>query len=259
MLFFAGWIYRWAYFAYFSLDINEQTFSAQSFVILPFHIFLGSFWNLFRTIVSLVALVVLISLTFALFEYLRMVSASLLFGNHWIQLLCSRLRLSEINICLRQKATASLINEAVVVFWVLLIVFLLSKQQGLLDARNDAVEGTTTLPVVSLILPKSDGALAQDLRILEDNGQAIYDLPLANHALVGDLELAREFRTTSLSNDNGQQVWRLLAQEPEGWLYLIRTVPKSLTGTERPLVLAIPNAKQGQSLILSPESARHDR
>jgi hypothetical protein len=88
MLFFAGWIYRWAYFAYFSLDINEQTFSAQSFVILPFHIFLGSFWNLFRTIVSLVALVVLISLTFALFEYLRMVSASLLFGNHWIQLLC---------------------------------------------------------------------------------------------------------------------------------------------------------------------------
>lgn len=157
-----------------------------------------------------------------------------------------------------QQVLASLTDEAVVVIWALIIVFLLSRQQGLTDARRDAVEQTSRLPVVSLILPQSDNVLAQDLLLLEDNGQAITDLPLANHALIGDLELAREIRSTSLSNDKKRQVWRLLAQEPEGWLYLIRTMPETPTRTDRPLVLAIPNAKQGQSLILSPESTQHN-
>jgi hypothetical protein len=108
--------------------------------------------------------------------------------------------------------------------------------------------------VVSLLLPQSDGVLAQDLRLLEDNGEPIPDPPLRGHALIGDLNLARDLRGTSLSDGKRQQVWRLLAQEPTGWLFLIRTLPSTAAANERPTVLAIPNAKQGQVLILSPES-----
>lgn len=255
LLFFSGWSYRWAYFAYFSLDINEQTFSAQSFIILPFHILSN---NLLASTLAVVTFAVLIAVTLRLLEILRIVSTNWQYRNKWIQLLYSRFRLSDTNMYGPQQVLASLTDEAVVVIWALIIVFLLSRQQGLTDARRDAVEQTSRLPVVSLILPQSDNVLAQDLLLLEDNGQAITDLPLANHALIGDLELAREIRSTSLSNDKKRQVWRLLAQEPEGWLYLIRTMPETPTRTDRPLVLAIPNAKQGQSLILSPESTQHN-
>ena len=49
-------------------------------------------------------------------------------------------------------------------------------------------------------------------------------------------------------------MWRLLANETLGWLYLIRTLPASAEPSERPLVLAIPNAKRGQTLILCPST-----
>ena len=255
-LFFAGWTYRWAYFAYFSLDINELTFSAQSFVILPFHIFSE---NLLVTTGSIVALAVLIPLTSRLVEHLRMVTINLLHCNKWIQRSYSQFRKVDAKVIGRQHTPTSLIDEAVIAIGILIMVFLLSKQQGLSDARRDAVEQTSLLPVVSLILSQDDGVLAQDLRLLEDNGNAISDLPLLNHALIGDLDLAREIRSTSLSNNNQQQVWRLLAQESEGWLYLLRTMPKTATSAERPLVLALPNAKEGQALIISPNSPRINR
>ncbi|MFM9101172.1 MAG: hypothetical protein ACKOPS_07495, partial [Cyanobium sp.] len=37
-LFFSGWIYRWAYFAYYSLNLNDQSFTAQSYLIVPIQI-----------------------------------------------------------------------------------------------------------------------------------------------------------------------------------------------------------------------------
>lgn len=153
----------------------------------------------------------------------------------------------------RQRFITSLLDEVVIVAWVLITIFWLSQHRGLEDAQRDAIEGRSTLPVVSLILAQGEGILAQDLRLLEDNGEPIPDPALVNHSLIGDLNLARYLRSTSLSDGARQQVWRLLTQEPEGWLYLIRTLPPSATAMVRPIVLAIPNAKQGQALILSPE------
>ena len=252
-LFFSGWIYRWAYFSYFSLDVNAQPYTAQSCLFVPIQIYLGRPSNLLKTLLVVLALPLLISL-----------SVRMLNGLHeWITNLCCRLpwvRSHPIRIGLpasgsdeRQRFIASLLDEAVIVAWVLTALFLLSKHQGLADARRDSVEGRSTLPAVSLVLPQGEGILAQDLRLLEDNGAPIPDPPLANHALIGDLNLARDLRATSLSDGERQQVWRLLTQETEGWLYLIRTLPPTAPAKERPMVLAIPNAKQGQALILSPE------
>jgi hypothetical protein len=121
-------------------------------------------------------------------------------------------------------------------------------------ARCGELRGTRGARRSGIEAEHADGVLAQDLRLLEDNGEPIPDPPLRGHALIGDLNLARDLRGTSLSDGKRQQVWRLLAQEPTGWLFLIRTLPSTAAANERPTVLAIPNAKQGQVLILSPES-----
>lgn len=263
-LFFSGWIYRWAYFSYFSLDVNSQPYTAQSFLIVPIQIYLGRSSNLLKTLLAVLALPLLISLSLRVLPLLISLSVRVLNGlQAWITNLCYRLPwIHSLPVRLdrppsgpdhRERFIASLLDEAVIVAWVLAALFLLSKHQGLADARRDAVEGRSTLPAVSLVLPQGEGILAQDLRLLEDNGAPIPDPPLANHALIGDLNLARDLRATSLSDGGRQQVWRLLTREPEGWLYLIRTLPPTAPAKERPMVLAIPNAKQGQALILSPE------
>ena len=252
-LFFSGWIYRWAYFSYFSLDVNAQPYTAQSFLFVPIQIYLGRPSNLLKTLLVVLALPLLISLSVRMLNGLQEWITNLCCRLPWIRSLPIRIGLPASGSDERQRFIASLLDEAVIVAWVLTALFLLSKHQGLADARRDSVEGRSTLPAVSLVLPQGEGILAQDLRLLEDNGAPIPDPPLANHALIGDLNLARDLRATSLSDGERQQVWRLLTQETEGWLYLIRTLPPTAPAKERPMVLAIPNAKQGQALILSPE------
>jgi hypothetical protein len=253
-LFFSGWIYRWAYFSYFSLDVNVQSYPAQSFLIVPIQIYLGSPGNMLKTILVLLALPLVISLSLRLLNLGQTASKALLLRLPWIRSMQARLALPVWGPENRRQFVASLVDELVIVAWVLIAIFWLSQHQGLADARRDALDTSSTLPVVSLLLPQNDGVLAQDLRLLEDNGEPIPDPPLRNHALIGDLNLARDLRATRLSESDQQRVWRLLAEEPTGWLYLIRTLPSTAAANERPMVLAIPNAKRGQALILSPES-----
>jgi hypothetical protein len=253
-LFFSGWIYRWAYFSYFNLDVNIQTYTAQSFLIVPIQIYFGNVSNIVKTSLVLVALPLLIALSQLALNGLQIAGNKVLQRMAWYRALQARPSVPAVGVQVRSHFTASLRDELVIVAWVLFAIFWLCQHQGLADARRDAVDRTSTLPVVSLLLPQRDGVLAKDLRLLEDNGAPITDLPLGTHALIGDLDLARKLRLTSLSDRKHKRLWRLLAQEPTGWLYLIRTLPSTADANERPIVLAIPNAKPGQTMILSPES-----
>ncbi len=47
----------------------------------------------------------------------------------------------------------SLVNEIVIVSWVLIVIFWLARWQGVTDARRDAGQNST-LPVVALITPQ---------------------------------------------------------------------------------------------------------
>jgi hypothetical protein len=251
-LFFSGWIYRWAYFAYFSLNLNDQSFTAQSFLIVPIQIYLGTPANLLKTLLLLLALPLLITATLALIRLLSALMAQLQ-GRYLTQRpLPAGPQTPNSRLAEARRFLASLVDELVIVGWVLILLFWFSQDQGLRDARRDAVETTSTLPSVSLVLPQRDGILAQDLRVLNDSGEPISDPPLADQVLIGDPDLAREVRSTTLSDPQGQQVWRLLNQEPTGWLYLIRTIASSSSSKERPLVVAVPNAKRGQTLVLKP-------
>lgn len=253
-LFFSGWIYRWSYFAYFNLDVNGQSYPAQSFLIVPIQIFVGSVANVFKTLIVLSALPLLIVATLWVLHRLPALLALAIRRLPWIRSLRPLAwRASGPQTAVRRFG-ASLLEELVVVCWVLVLLFWLSQHQGQVDARRDALESSSTLPVVTLVLPQAEGVLGQDLRYLDDSAEAIPDPSLANNVFIGDRVLARQIRDSSLSDPDSQQVWRLLANETLGWLYLIRTLPASAEPSQRPLVLAIPNAKRGQTLILSPST-----
>lgn len=251
-LFFSGWIYRWAYFAYFSLNLNDQSFSAQSFLIIPVQIYLGSITNLLTTLGLLLALPLLITATLAVLNRLAAFLALLPARRPWLRNILSLQEAEADRLAEARRFLASLIDELVIVVWLLILLFVFSQHRGLQDARRDAVESTSTLPVVSLVLPQADSILAQDLRLLEDSGEPIPDPPLANQVLIGDLSLARLVRASTLSDNASQHVWRLLDHEPLGWMYLIRTLPASADASQRPIVIAVPNASSGQTLLLSP-------
>jgi hypothetical protein len=221
-------------------------------LIVPIQVYLGSAVNLFKTLLIVLALPLLIAISLAVLHKLAGLLASLSSRMPWIRNLRALLSQPTARTPGGQHLTANLLEELVIVGWVLILLFWHSQHQGVEDARRDALEVSSTLPVVSLVLPQQDGILSQDLRLLDNSGEPVPDPPLANHVLIGDLDLARSIRATSLSDRNTQQVWRLLANETSGWLYLIRTLPASAPASARPPVLAIPNAKQGQSLILGP-------
>jgi hypothetical protein len=253
ILFFSGWIYRWAYFSFFGLDINLQSFLSQSFFIVPIQIFFGSVYNILRTAILILSLPLLSSMTVIYVNRLRLLAAILIARILIIPVRHKCLCLAKDRSGRRQPFFPLMLNETVVAAWALILTFWLSHQQAQSDARRDAVDSTSTLPVVSLLVPTTGFVLGQDLRHLDDNNQLITDPELKNYSLIGDHNLARDLRSTSLSSPEKKQVWRLLAQETGGWLYLVRTMPPSANKDDRPMVLAIPNASQGQALILGPE------
>ncbi len=251
-LFFSGWIYRWAYFSYFSIDVTSQNYTVQSFLMVPLQIYLGSLVNIAKTVLVLV-LIPLLSLlsitalhrTYAFLGRASSLSPCLI---HFRQrfFLVDQLDRSSL------RTYVSLIDELVIVGWVLTLLFWFSQHQALQDARRDAVNATSTLPVVSLVAPRQDNVLGADLRILNDGGDPIADVPLEGSVLIGDRLLARDIRSTTLTNVSDELVWRLLTYGDSSWLYLIRTIPAGSGGEVRPLILAVPNARRGQMLILSP-------
>ncbi|MEO0838701.1 MAG: hypothetical protein AAF063_07325, partial [Cyanobacteria bacterium J06643_5] len=44
--YFTGWVYRWAYFGFFELDINSIQLSFESFFLVPIQLFLGDLYKI---------------------------------------------------------------------------------------------------------------------------------------------------------------------------------------------------------------------
>ncbi len=53
-LYFTAWIYRWAYFNFFSLEITRLSFPFRSFFFVPIQVFLGDSWAFTKTALALI-------------------------------------------------------------------------------------------------------------------------------------------------------------------------------------------------------------
>ncbi|MBD6619655.1 hypothetical protein FNW02_28495 [Komarekiella sp. 'clone 1'] len=261
-LFFAGWIYRWSYFYFFQLEVNTLDLPAQSFLIVPLQIFLGDGWAICKTAIAFFIAAIAIQVTLWLIKIISdvIVSASQSLVSRIIS--ATQRRRSWIAKQLKSLAEfgsgqlrsvdflRSLINEIVIVSWVLIVIFWLARWQGIADAKRDAGQNST-LPVVALITPEEKFAVG---RKLDD---VFADPSLKGYRIIGDRGLFEDLRGREDSDSNLKppRVWRLLL-ERGGWIYLFRALPPNAKSNEIPSVLAIQESEKGHIIIRSPEVSK---
>lgn len=255
-LYFTGWIYRWAYFSFFQLDITTLDLPLESFFIVPFQVFLGNFWALGKTLVAIIATIFLININFSLLNLSRNSPSSRRYR------LRSRLPrnfkiIYRSSIAKNIRASInifpqSLCKEAVTVIWILVILFWLSRSQGITDARKDAINETSARPVVTLITKKDNLGLGRKPENLSVNPS------LKDFHIIGDANLLENIKRREITDTTIQtpRVWRSLI-ERNGWIYIFQALPSNATSKQRPYVLAIRESGNGdQLLILSPETSK---
>jgi hypothetical protein len=227
-LYFTGWVYRWAYFSMFQLDVTNLKFPNESFYLAAFQTFFGEPLAIVRSILCLAFTIG------AIFTTLH-------WGQKWVGKSWRRLRLSFND---QQKQIlgflATLLNEIIIVLFVLTALFCLARWQAQADAWKDTVNDTSSLPVVTLVLSK-DAPLGRKL-----------DDPLTNPAdfrVVGDRKSYDRLLGQELSNPNKPMVWRLLLRG-DGYAYIFPALPQKNPKLMIPLVIVYERDNGVQLTIL---------
>lgn len=237
-LFFTGWIYRWAYFSFFQLDIITMNFPVQSFLMVPIQIFLGNGWSVLLTL--------LLTVLTALTAYLAVLLARKV--ERWIHDSClprlpGHRDLKEETI----EVIQSFFNELLIVAVILCVLFLVARWRGHTDAVRDAQYDTSTLPLITLITPEKNLALG---RILDNPFQ---DPTIVGFRYFGDKTLFEDVRRnedTDLTAGSAPRVWRLLL-DYGGWMYIF---PSSKLTNQRPAVVAVSRGFGDQIMVLGYET-----
>jgi hypothetical protein len=245
-LFFTGWIYRWAYFGFFQLEVTTLDLPFESFLFVPIQVFLGSFPVFCRTMVVVILTALLIKLTLRAIEWLsiKLTKNPNQSGTSTPQPGQKRNRRRV------GRIARSLLNETIIVIWILVALFLFARWQGIADARLDAINDTSNLPVVTVLFTAEKNiALGRQLADLST------DPPLEDIRIIGDKALFDQLRgreTNDTTDPENPRVWRLLINRG-GQLYVFKALHKNASDKERPLVLSI---SEKQLLILSPEAIK---
>ncbi|MEO1294890.1 MAG: hypothetical protein AAFW75_03660 [Cyanobacteria bacterium J06636_16] len=279
-LYFSGWIYRWAYFSFYGLDLNTiaSSFPAQSFLFVPIQVVFGDlgnleFYPLFRAVISVFIFFALYYAFSTLGSLLRsslpqenrlprikyykssFIRNRLKIFTSYKRRLCSflkRLFLAFLSFCiilLSSDPSKVLIPAAII----LALLFWVSRIQGTDDARRDYTNSETRLHTIAIIQSGSNIPLGRELKKPED----VPDLE--NTHVIGDINLYRDLRLKDLNllNTKEEMVWRLLL-ETDSQLYIFIGHPGKPSNDERPNLVSIPKQSDGAYSIymLSPAPSR---
>jgi hypothetical protein len=254
-LFFTGWVYRWAYFGFFEIELNSLNFSAQSFLLVPIQLILGDIGKLGLAILA--TFVVIKATLWAVQSFPSKTSPGsdqskrnqFLKGVHQFPLLQGVRWLTNV-------FPQPLQQELVIVVWVLIALFYLAQNQGREDALRDAVDKSTTRPIITLISPSDKfalGAILNEKMLFGGKKSTDYAPLKENLRIFGDVNQFNMLYGKGInrtdSNNSPPVAWRLLI-ESGNWLYIFQTLQKP-SGLH-PLVLAV-NTGDGrvQLIILS--------
>ncbi|MBH8575822.1 hypothetical protein I8752_23035 [Nostocaceae cyanobacterium CENA369] len=249
-LYFLGWIYRWAYFEFFLIEVTSLNLPIQSFLLVPLQAILGDLWIFFRAILVLIVTVLLIKATIWLISSLKASTAP---GTSQLPISRFTQNLHSFWLFRPLRSFAQLLPkplryEIVVVLWILAALFWIGRWQGNADAYRDALNNTSTRPIVTLVSPSDKIALGRNLDDLLINPS------LKGSRIIGDVEQFRQIlgrETNDNTNPKQPIVWRLLI-ENNNWVYLFPAMLPGGKPNQRPPVLAV-NTGDGrvQLLILS--------
>ena len=228
-LYFTGWTYRWTYFSFFQLEVTTLNLPSESFYLAAFQTFFGEPLAIVRTILCL-------ALTIAT------ILATLHWGQKWVGKYWRRLPFT-FNDAQKQILgfLAALLNELIIVLFVLTALFWLARWQAEADAWNDAVNDTSSLPIVTLVLSK-DAPLGRKL-----------DDPLLNPTgfrIIGDRKSYDRLLGQELSDRTKPRIWRLLLKN-NGYLYLFPALPKKEPRLIIPVIIVSEGDKGAQLTILN--------
>lgn len=250
-LYFLGWIYRWAYFGFFQLQITSLNFPIESFFIVPIQAILGDIWVFIRANLVLIFTVVLIKVTIWLISPYNPVKLPKKNFQVSINKIIEKLHSFWLFKLLRffaPDSLLSLLREIIIVAWILAALFWLGRWQGIADAYRDAVNATSTRAIATLVSPSDKMALGRNLDDL------LINPPLKGSRIIGDVEQFRQIlgrETNDTTNPKQPIVWRLLI-ENDNWIYLFPAMPSEAKPNQRPPVLAVNKGDgQVQLLILS--------
>ena len=255
-LYFTGWIYRWAYFGFFEVEITTFSLPPESFLLVPIQVILGGSWIFFHSL--LVLFITLFFIQFTLWIIRSPMASSSHSRSHSPKGRFTE-KLYDFWLFKPLRSFAQLLPqpfryEIVIVAWILAALFWVARWEGTADAFRDAVNETSTRPIVTLVSPGDKMALGRNLDDL------VIDPPLKGYRIIGDVEQFKQIfrRETNHTTTDPQQriVWRLLI-ENNNWVYLFPAMPSRAKINQRPPVLAI-NTGDGhvQLLILSRPKSR---
>ncbi|MFM7423560.1 MAG: hypothetical protein ACKO7W_00920 [Elainella sp.] len=261
-LFFSGWIYRWAYYDYFQLDVNSLGFSFESFLIIPIQIFFGTPSASLRTICILVLSGLLIYVFLWLLRNLEQPVENKLEDHEFHQgvavprqrsWLARRFRAFVANNPLRLSSFRLLeafINELVIILGTLIILFWYAQTRGIEDARRDVYHCTSVLPEVTLVAPVIETPLVRQFKAMDILPKTAN---MTDYGIIGDVALFRDLlgKTQNVAAD--ARVWRLL-QEGGGWIYIFQPLTPLNERNDRPPVIGLRTSLGKQTMILSPST-----
>ena len=280
-----GWVYRWAYFGFFELDINSIELPFESFFLVPIQVFIGdlrkiilTFLVVFFTFIAIkITLLLINEFTFSdnkyttplLFDKVQVYFSKVIYklpsglyqkklkkfisSKISVSILIKKLHRFYIFKLLRYFAQIfpqPLRNEIAIVAWVLTALFWFAQYQGHVDAFRDAADKTSTRPIVTLVTKKDNLAIGRELGN-ENELDNLKKIPsLKNIRIVGDVKQFYQIWGKG-TNLNQPIVWRLLLQTDD-WVYLFPALPSPAKPNQRPPLLVF-NAEAGQvqMLILS--------
>ena len=266
-LFFTGWIYRWSYFYCFQLNVITLDLPVESFFLVQLQVFLGDSWTIVKSAIALLLAALAIYLTLWLVNSINKTVAAKINGTitrwlsypygrrfRWLYRILNSWQQFNVNRYNSIKLLRSLVDEIIIVGWVLLVLFWSAYHQGIADARRDAGENSS-LPAVALIGKQDNIALGRKLddptlRLDPKGFKAIGDA-----GLFADLS-KRDY--TDINNPKEPRVWRLLL-ERGNWIYLFPALTKEQQKdpNARQPVMAIQQSQSGdQLLIVSPEASQ---
>ena len=219
-LYFTGWIYRWAYFSFFQLEVTTLDLPFESFLMVPLQVFLGNFSRLLLTGLTVIFTAILISLILRILKKQRLIRID--FKN-------------------------SLIDELVIVSVILIILFWLARFQGNIDARRDA-GAQSMLPAITVVTPEKHLGIGRKLGSTDNpSGFRIIGDAKRYNQLIG-----RELND-ELNDTKNNRIWRLLIDR-NGFFYLFRSLPSNVNSQARPTIVILQGSTNGDHIfILSPD------
>lgn len=272
-LFFTGWIYQSFYFFYFNLGLKTIELPLQYFFIIPIQVFFGTAQATLWTLLSVVVILSGIHCTLYLIHRLGnidskswKISKKILNKIKKYRILYDLISFNPVSFD-SIKFLRSLVDETVVVTWVLIVLYNLARAQGFADFQRD-IGIQSTLPVVTLVTPEERLPVGRSL--VKGGMEAFSNPSRQGFRYFGDLSMfdnlvGREDNYTrepepkdnnSNHSNSSNRVWRLLLQQ-DGWIYLLPTYPGEDPSDRVPHVVAIKESIYGdQMMILSPTFER---